>query len=103
MQGVNEKRTETFNTLKNQGYHFEHNYGHGYQNLASVLAVLMMTAFLVDQIQQGFDGVFQQLRKGLASKNKLWEMIRGAFRLLEFENMEQLYYHLATLYRLKLE
>ena len=20
---------ETFNTLKNQGYHFEHNYGHG--------------------------------------------------------------------------
>src|SRR5438132_3551967 len=24
---------ETFNTLKNQGYHFEHNYGHGEQNL----------------------------------------------------------------------
>ena len=24
---------ETFNTLKNQGYHFEHNYGHGTQNL----------------------------------------------------------------------
>jgi hypothetical protein len=22
---------ETFNTLKNQGYHFEHNFGHGYQ------------------------------------------------------------------------
>jgi hypothetical protein len=22
---------ETCNTLKNQGYHFEHNYGHGYQ------------------------------------------------------------------------
>src|SRR5499427_5830248 len=25
---------ETFNTLKNQGYHFEHNYGHGTQNLS---------------------------------------------------------------------
>ena len=24
---------ETFNTLKNQGYNFEHNYGHGYSNL----------------------------------------------------------------------
>lgn len=93
---------ETFNTLKNQGYHFEHNYGHGYQNLASVLAVMMMTAFLVDQIQQGFDGVFQQLRK-LGSKSKLWEMIRSAFRLLMFEKMEILYDHLATLYQLQLE
>lgn len=94
---------ETFNTLKNQGYHFEHNYGHGYQNLASVLAVMMMTAFLVDQIQQGFDGVFQRLRKGLGSKSKLWEMIRGAFRLLMFEKMEILYDHLARLYQLQLE
>jgi hypothetical protein len=33
---------ETFNTLKNQGYHFEHNDGHGEQNLSVVLATLMM-------------------------------------------------------------
>jgi len=26
---------ETFNTLKNQGYHFEHNFGHGEQHLSS--------------------------------------------------------------------
>ena len=37
---------ETFNTLKNQGYQFEHNYGHGYRNLQSVLALLMMLTFL---------------------------------------------------------
>ena len=29
---------ETFNTLKNLGYHFEHNFGHGYQNLSNNLA-----------------------------------------------------------------
>ena len=29
---------ETFNTLKNQGDHFEHNYGHGRQHLATNLA-----------------------------------------------------------------
>ena len=23
---------ETFNTLKNSGYHFERNFGHGYKN-----------------------------------------------------------------------
>ena len=43
---------ETFNTLKNQGYNFEHNYGHGEQNLSVVFATLMMLAFLVDQTQQ---------------------------------------------------
>jgi hypothetical protein len=59
---------ETFNTLKNQGYNFEHNYGHGYRNLASVLAVMMILAFLIDQIQQGFDSVFQKLWKGLGAK-----------------------------------
>jgi hypothetical protein len=29
---------ETFNTLKNQGYNFEHNYGQVKQNLATILA-----------------------------------------------------------------
>jgi hypothetical protein len=28
---------ETFNTLKNQGYHFEYNFGHGNQHLSTVL------------------------------------------------------------------
>ena len=39
---------ETFNTLKNQGYHLEHNYGHGEKNLSVVLALVMMLAFPVD-------------------------------------------------------
>ena len=42
-----EIENETFNTLKNQGYHFEHNYGHGEQHLSVVFATLMMLAFLV--------------------------------------------------------
>ena len=32
---------ETFNSLKTKGYHFEHNYGHGYKGLVNVLAGLM--------------------------------------------------------------
>jgi hypothetical protein len=39
---------ETFNTLKNQGYNLEHNYGHGEQHLATILAMLMMLHFLID-------------------------------------------------------
>ena len=41
---------ETFNTLKNLGYNFEHNFGHGKQNLCNNLAVIMMLVFLVDQL-----------------------------------------------------
>jgi hypothetical protein len=33
---------ETFNTLKNQGYNFEHNDGHGQQHLSVVCATVMM-------------------------------------------------------------
>ena len=40
---------ETFNTLKNQGYNFEHNYGLGKQYLSMVFVKIMMLAFLVDQ------------------------------------------------------
>jgi len=50
---------ETFNTLKNQGYHFEHNFGHGEKNLSTVLMHLMMLAFLIDQIQQRCCRLFQ--------------------------------------------
>ena len=33
---------ETFNTLKNLGYNFEHNYGHGKKYLSTVFGMLMM-------------------------------------------------------------
>ena len=41
---------ETFNTLKNQGYQFEHNFGHGYKHLTTVFAYLMYLAFFVDHV-----------------------------------------------------
>jgi hypothetical protein len=94
---------ETFNTLKNQGYHFEHNYGHGEKNLATVLALVMMLAFLVDQIQQRCCRLFGQLWEGLGTKAKLWETMRSQFRVLVFDSMEALYRHMASLYRLQLE
>jgi hypothetical protein len=59
---------ETFNTLKNQGYHFEHNYGHGEQNLSVVFAMLMMLAFLVDQTQQLCCALFRAVWAKFGSK-----------------------------------
>jgi hypothetical protein len=67
---------ETFNTLKNQGYHFEHNYGHGYNNLCSVMTMLMILAFLIDQVQQLCCKAYQQARKHTGTFFALFEKIR---------------------------
>ena len=81
---------ETFNTLKNQGYHLEHNYGHGEQNLSVVLALLMMLAFLVDQVQQLCCPLFQAAWHKMKTKCHLWEELRHHFRLLVFDSMAEL-------------
>ena len=83
---------ETFNTLKNQGYQFEHNYGHGNQNLSVVFAMLMMLTFLIDQTQQLCCPLFQAVHKKLVSKRAVWDHVRSHFRHIRFESMEQLYH-----------
>jgi hypothetical protein len=82
---------ETFNTLKNQGYHFEHNYGHGEQNLSVVFAMLMMLAFLVDQAQQLCCALFQAVWLKLGSKRMLWERLRALFYDYALTSMRQLF------------
>jgi hypothetical protein len=82
---------ETFNTLKNQGYNFEHNYGHGTQNLAVVFATVMMLAFLVDQTQQLCCALFQAVWAKLGSKRLLWERMRALFYDYAFASMRQLF------------
>lgn len=68
---------ETFNTLKNQLSQLEHNYGHGQQHLATVLAMLMMLAFLVDQVQELSCRLFQAAREHFHSRTSLWERLRA--------------------------
>ena len=71
---------ETFNTLKNQDYHFEHNFGHGYKHLSTVFARLMILAFLIDQTEQICCGLFQgALEKQKGRKTYLWRCIREFF------------------------
>ena len=82
---------ETFNTLKNQGYNFEHNYGHGTQNLSVVFATLMLLAFLVDQTQQLCCALFQAVWAKLGSKRRLWERMRALFYDYAFASMHQLF------------
>jgi hypothetical protein len=70
---------ETFNTLKNQGYQFEHNFGHGKQNLHTVFVLLMMLAFLIDQVQEAACGLFQQGLAHRKTRRAFWEKMRALF------------------------
>ena len=81
---------ETFNTLKNQGYNFEHNYGHGTQNRSVVFATIMMLAFLVDQTQQLCCALFRAVWAKLGSKRLLWERMRALFDDYALKSMRHL-------------
>ena len=81
---------ETCNTLKNQGYHFEHNYGHGEQNLSVVFATIMILAFLVDQTQQLCCALFRAVWAKLGSKRLLWERMRALFYGYHLKSMREL-------------
>lgn len=82
---------ETFNTLKNQGYQFEHNFGHGVENLSVVFAMLMMLTLLVDQTQEQGCPLFRAIHKKFSSRRSVWDHIRSHFRHFEFDSMQHLY------------
>ena len=70
---------ETFNTLKNQGYHLEHNYGHGQQHLATVFGQLTLLAFLIDQAQELCCPLFQAARARYRTRVGLWKRLLSRF------------------------
>ena len=82
---------ETFNTLKNQGYSLEHNYGHGQKHLSTVFATVMMLTFLIDQVQEACCRYFQEARLEFRAKIRLWEHIRAHFTLSFLHSWEALY------------
>jgi hypothetical protein len=80
-----------FNTLKNQGYNLDHNYGHGKKNLSTNFALLMMLAFLIDQVQELSCKLFQAAREKARTKYNLWERVRGVLFFFKFDSWELLY------------
>ncbi len=81
---------ECFNTLKNQGYHIEHNYGHGDKSLSYNMYLLTLLAFYFHQIFELTDGVYQACRVSFGSKSHLWENFRASIRMLVVEDWAHL-------------
>ena len=82
---------ETFNTLKNLGYNFEHNYGHGKKYLSTVFGMLMMLAFLLDQVQELCCILYKRCRTHLRTYRDLWEHMRVLFRRFILGDWESFY------------
>lgn len=81
---------ENNKSLKTKGYHFEHNYGHGQRHLSSLLASLMILAFLTHTLLEWMDDKYQLLRRKLPSRQRLFNDIRTLTSYLCFNSWEAL-------------
>jgi hypothetical protein len=82
---------ETFNTLKNRGYHLEHNYGHGEFNLSNNFIMSMYLAFFVDQIQEISCLKFKKILDIFGQKKLLWSTLTGSLDWLELNTWDEIY------------
>jgi hypothetical protein len=65
---------ESFNVLKNNGYHLEHNFGHGKQLLAMLFAALNLLAFATRSVCECLDTMWiraRQAKKSGAASSKI--------------------------------
>ena len=81
---------ETFNTLKNHGYHLEHNFGHGREYLSEAFFVLNLLAFMMHQLQELIDCVYREARGKFSARVEFWNTVRAIFRLLLFDSWDHL-------------
>lgn len=81
---------EGLNVLKNHGYHFEHNYGHGQQNLSSVLLTLLLLAFLCHTALGLSCPTYQAVRRELGARRTFFNDLRALTRYFYFPNWQRL-------------
>jgi hypothetical protein len=82
---------ENNNTLKTKGYHFEHNYGHGKQHLSSILATLIILAYLVHTVLDCLDQRYRAIRAQLPSRRTFFEHLRALVQYLPFQSWDHLF------------
>lgn len=81
---------EAFNTLKNQGFHLEHNFGHGKKHLSFNLFLLNILAFLLHQYLHLSDRLYREALDARKATYRLWEDIRSAIRFFPWPNWRSL-------------
>ena len=77
---------ESFNVLKSNGYHLEHNFGHGKQNLAMMFAAMNLLAFALHTICDGLEPLWTAARTAKRARTRFFEHIRTITAYLVFPN-----------------
>jgi hypothetical protein len=67
---------DSFNVLKNNGYHLEHNFGHGEHYLAMMFAAMNFLAFAFHTVADCVDDAWKTARAAKGSRKRFFEHIR---------------------------
>ena len=81
---------ENNNTLKTQGYHFTHNFGHGKQHLSTLLASFNLLAFLFHTVLDMMDTKYQLIRAKFPSRKIFFQHVQALTYYLCFDNFDAL-------------
>src|SRR4051794_21156647 len=81
---------ESFNVLKNGGYHLEHNFGHGQQHLASLLVCFNLLAFAIHTVADLATGAWRQARETLGPRTRFFNNLQGLTTYLVFASWTEL-------------
>jgi len=77
---------ESFNVLKSNGYHLEHNFGHGKQNLVMMFAAMNLLAFALHTICDGLEPLWTAARTAKRARTRFFEHIRTITAYIVFPN-----------------
>ena len=72
------------NTLKTKGYHLEHNFGHGKEHLAALLATMNLLAFLFHTVLGFCDAHYRLVRAALPSRQTFFQHVSALTHYLHF-------------------
>jgi hypothetical protein len=81
---------ESFNVLKNNGYHLEHNFGHGKQNLAMLFATMNFLAFSMHTVCDCLEELWVKAREAKRARKRFFEHIRTIPAFLVFPDWRTL-------------
>lgn len=81
---------ENFNVLKNNGYHLEHNFGHGKRKLASVLVALNLLAFSLHQAADKVEELWQAARAAGGTRTRFFNIISSLVAYILFPDWKSL-------------
>ena len=86
---------ESFNVLKNRGYHLERNFGHGNEYLAALLACFNLLAFAIHTVCDLAAGAWRHPRETLGPRTRFFQNLQGLTTYLVFSSWTELLQTLA--------